>query len=286
MPKPLRRSAIFAVGTGGLLLASMGPAVAFLPSASDLLQNANVRIAGQTINFGSVGDFINQSISGSGSFLGNLTSTVRGILVNQNPCISVPTGGTAAQFCPFTNQQISGLLGPLGLPDTAAIGGIAADILQQELGAAPGNRRSGGAFGLNPTHLALIAEREGRQLLVQAVVDSRLSEDGQMQVAAEGEQVALVTANSLEASATAQGQVITQDIMKQIALQQGQEAIANYQIYSQLVTNGVTGLYAMEAQNDIRAHLDREEERRILQTGTALTQTFNDYAAFAAALPQ
>lgn len=286
MKKFSRRTAIAALSAGSLFLVGMGSAAAMFPSVGGLLENVNVSVGGRNINLAPVGSLIDNTISGGGSFLGNLGDTARGILIDQNPCVAIPVAGNSTRVCPFTDERLSGLLGPLGFPDTAAVGNIALEILEREMSAAPADRRSGGAFGINPSHLALIEGREERREITQALINSRLDGDGQERILAEEAQFAQITANNLEASAVAQGQVITQEVLKQISAQLGQGAIADYRIYNQLVDNGSTAFLTMGVQNDIRAHLDAQEERRIMQTGTALTQNFNDYAAFAAALPQ
>ena len=162
-----RRQAVVAASVLSLAIARTLPAAAFLPSAGDLLQGVNVRVGGQEIDLGGL---LDDAIAGGGSFLGNLGSTIRGILLGQNPCISQDIGGVPAQFCPFAGTEIADILGPLGLPDTQAVNNRVMEILERELGAAPGDRRSGGAFGLNPAHYSLIQGREERQLAIQAVV--------------------------------------------------------------------------------------------------------------------
>lgn len=275
---------LIVLGTGGLLLFGVAPSLAFLPSAGSLLENVNVNVGGRSINLAPVGGLIDDTIAGGGSFLSNLGNTIRGVLVEQNPCITTSIAGGPTQFCPFTDEEIAGLLGPLGLPDTAALENRAVIILQEELGAAAGDRRSGGAFGLNPAHQSMFEARQENQLAIQAVVNSRLSGMGQEEVMEMGEQIEQVTVNSLNASAAAQGQVITQEVLKSISEQLGQGAIADYQIYNQLAANGSTALYSMGLLNDLRGHMNREEEERVVQTGIALTQTFQDYSTFAATL--
>lgn len=115
-----------------------------------------------------------------------------------------------------------------------------------------------GAFGIGSTALSQVLNGQVDSKTTSAIAENLLSEKGQSRIAEVKEMTAQANASSLQASATAGGSNVTQDVLKQMAIQNGDTNSILKSIYDSTVDAQVADAATSVAIGNISATLTEE----------------------------
>ena len=159
------------------------------------------------------------------------------------------------QILASIQSKLGDFFGSLGFPDPGKISEEIPEIII--------DTREEEIEEFTPLRKNEIQIASSERLLTQAFVQSRLSSEAQAQKQANIEVIAKLAEDSSQAAVSASGKNITQDVLKQVARQNSDQAMISQAIYSEITQLGLSQTLSVNELSKITQNM---EEQKLKET--------------------
>jgi hypothetical protein len=275
--KLFRWGVLSAILSLSLLPVNSAHAAPFLPGAPDVsnigleslggLGAGNIPGVGDSIpGVGNVGDIISDPI---GFVTGQLAKWLNGAdlawgeISGSDLLSSLPSGGNGGGLDDILGT-INGTKGDMGLPDPGRSAQAASEQINADSKVDVGE--------VAPAHQRTVMRNAIDRELARATAQATLGQEGQTRIKESSEAAGQSVAATAKAAETAQGLDVTQDVMKQMTVQNAQMSNLLGVMYAEDLGAKVDRAYANLNLTNISQSLDQEQRaRRSRMTGEAAT---------------
>ena len=177
---------------------------------------------------------------------------------------------------PTTVNVINEVLGKLGLPDLQQL----AQNVYGQITSPSQNTATNSSLIVNPVILANQQATDTVLAIEKQILAAKLGQNSQEQIAKQIESVASLTASASQAAQTAASKNITQDILKEITVQNAQASLILQAIYRQSLDNHLGNTQMHLTLTEVANSLKTEERERLIQQSGEQLALFRSMSNF------
>ena len=177
---------------------------------------------------------------------------------------------------PTTVNVINEVLGKLGLPDLQQL----AQNVYGQITSPSQNTATNSSLIVNPVILADQQATDTVLAIEKQILAAKLGQNSQEQIAQQIESIASISASVSQAAQTASSQKNSQDILKQITLQNAQASLILQAIYRQNLDNHLGNTQIHLTLTEVANSLKTEERERLIQQSGEQLALFRSMSNF------